>query len=192
MQALIDQHLGNPLILAALLFLTPFVLEEAAILAAAALVASGDMAAGLALGAVALGIVVSDWSLYALGALAGRSRRIRAWIDPAQLVRGHRLLHRGAVPAGLLARLIPWLLFPVFVASGFLGVGFRRFAAINGAIALVYVVVLFFGALGLNVVLLDWLGNWAWAVVGVLLLALILGGRWAARRYFPVDDASAD
>ncbi|MBM3605399.1 MAG: hypothetical protein FJX25_11800 [Alphaproteobacteria bacterium] len=192
MQTLIEQHLGNPLVLALLLFLGPFVLEEAAILAAAALAAAGEMSAALALGAVAVGIVVSDWSLYALGALAGRSRRIRGWLDPAQLARGHRLLHKGAFPAGLLARLIPWLLFPVFVASGFLGVGFRRFALINGMIALVYVVVLFLGALGLNIVLLDWLGNWAWAVAGLLLLAVILGGRWIARRYFPAEDASAE
>ncbi|SCY68558.1 DedA family protein [Paracoccus tibetensis] len=190
MEALIEQYLGNPAVLALLLFLAPFVLEEAAILTGAALAASGEMSAALALAAISTGMIVSDWTLYAIGALAGRSRRIRGWIDAATLLRGRQLLDRGAWPAGLLARLIPWLLFPIFVASGFLGVGFRRFALINGLIAAVYILVLFFGVFGLNLVLFDWLGNWAWAVMALLLIVVVAAGRWAARRYLAKDAAS--
>lgn len=189
MEALIEQYLGNPAVLALLLFLAPFVLEEAAILTGAALAASGEMSMALALAAISTGMIVSDWTLYAIGALAGRSRRIRGWIDAATLSRGRQLLDRGAWPAGLLARLIPWLLFPIFVASGFLGVGFRRFALINGLIAAVYILVLFFGVFGLNLVLFDWLGNWAWAVVALLLVAVVAAGRSAARRYLGKDAA---
>lgn len=183
MEALIEQYLGNPVVLALLLFLAPFVLEEAAILTGAGLAASGEMPTWLALAAISTGMIVSDWSLYALGALAGRSRRIRGWIDGDGLARGRALLDRGAWPAGLLARLIPWLLFPIFVASGFLGVGFRRFALVNGLIAAVYILALFFGVFGLNLVLFEWLGNWAWAVLALLLVLVIVASRWAARRY---------
>lgn len=190
MEELIAAQLGNPAMLLLLLFLAPFVLEEAAIIIGAALAAAGEISAVAAFLAVASGIVISDWSLYGLGALAGRSRRIRGWIDPAQLERGHRLLDRGAWPAALLARLIPWLLFPVFVASGFLGVRFLRFAAINAVIAMIYVTLLFVGAMGLNALLLDTLGNWAWAVVALMLLAIIVGGRRLARRYFPAAETA--
>lgn len=189
MEALIEQYLGNPLVLALLLFLAPFVLEEAAILTGAGLAASGEMPTWLALTAISTGMVVSDWTLYALGALAGRSRRIRGWIDGDALARGRRLLDRGAWPAGLLARLIPWLLFPIFVASGFLGVGFRRFALVNGLIAAVYILALFFGVFGLNLMLFEWLGNWAWAVLALLLVLVVVASRWAARRYFGKDAA---
>lgn len=77
MDALIEQHLGNPLVLAALLFVATFVLEEAAILLAAGLAAAGEMTSGLALASLCAGMVVSDWCLYGLGALAGSNRRIR-------------------------------------------------------------------------------------------------------------------
>lgn len=61
MEALIEQYLGNPLVLAMLLFLAPFVLEEAAILTGAALAASGEMPTWLALAAIAAGMIASDW-----------------------------------------------------------------------------------------------------------------------------------
>jgi membrane protein DedA with SNARE-associated domain len=193
LEQLLDQYLGNPYVLAALLFLAPFVLEEAAILTAAALAAAGELSTSIALAAVAIGMVVSDWLLYALGAIAGRSRRIRGWIGEESIARGQRLLERGALPAALLARLIPWLLFPIFVASGFLGVGFRRFALVNAGIAVVYIAVLFFGVYGLNLVIFDLLEGWGWAVVALLLACVVALSRWAARRYRSLgDDARED
>ena len=193
LEQLLDQYLGNPYVLAALLFLAPFVLEEAAILTGAALAAAGELPTAIALAAVAIGMVVSDWLLYALGAVAGRSRRMRRWIGEDSIARGQRLLERGAVPAALLARLIPWLLFPIFVASGFLGVGFRRFALVNAGIAVVYIAVLFFGVYGLNLVIFDLLEGWGWAVVALLLACVVALSRWAARRYRSLgDDARED
>lgn len=183
MQTLIEQNLGNPLFLAALLFAATFVLEEAAILIAAGLAASDEMGTGLALASVGAGIVISDWSLYGLGALAVRNRRVAAWVSQTRVDQGRRLLHRSTLAAGLLARTIPWLLFPIFVASGFLRVGFRRFALINAAIALIYVLAVFYGAVGLYTVLLEWLGGWTWAVGAAVLLAILWAGRRVARRY---------
>lgn len=182
-EALIEQHLGNPLVLAALLFVATFVLEEAAILLGAGLAASGEMTSGLALASLGAGMVISDWCLYGVGALAGRNRRIAGWVSRDRLDQGRHLLRRSTLAAALLARLVPWLLFPIFVASGFLRVGFRRFALVNSAIALVYVPVVFYGAFGLYAVLMDWLGDWAWLAGAAVLLAILWGGRRAARRY---------
>jgi len=184
MEALIEQNLGNPLLLAALLFAATFVLEEAAILLAAGLAAAGEMPPGLALASVGSGMIVSDWCLYGLGALAARNRHIAEWLSQDRLQQGRNLLHRSTFAAGLLARIIPWLLFPIFVASGFLRVGFRRFAIINAAIALVYVVAVFYGAFGLYAVLMARLGDWAWLAGAAVLLAVLWGGRALGRRYF--------
>lgn len=181
--ALIEQHLGSPIVLAALLFLATFVLEEAAILLAAGLAASDEMTSGLAVASLCAGMVVSDWCLYGLGALAGRNRWIREWISRERLDQGRRLLQRSAFAAALLARLVPWLLFPIFVASGFLHIGFRRFALVNAAITLVYVPAIFFGAFGLYGLLMDWLGDWAWLAGAGVLLAVLWGGRVVTRRY---------
>lgn len=192
MDALIEQHLGNPLLLAALLFLGTFVLEEAAILLAAGLAASGEMSAGLAIAAVGAGMIVSDWCLYGLGAMAGRSRRIAEWISQERLDEGRRLLHRSTFAAGVLARLVPWLLFPIFVTSGFLRVDFRRFALLNGVIVLVYVPAVFYGAFGVYAVLMDWLGGWAWLIGAAGLLVLLWRGRALARRYLSDRTLSDD
>jgi membrane protein DedA with SNARE-associated domain len=186
---LFEQFLGNPVVLAVLLFVAPFVLEEAAILAGAALAAAGELPTAVAFAAVTVGMFVSDWLLYGLGAVAGRSRRIRGWIGEANLARGQGFLDRGVVPAALLARLVPWLLFPIFVASGFLNVGFRRFALVNAAIAAIYIVVLFFGVYGVNLVLFDLLQGWGWLGVIVLFAGIILLTRWAARRYKLPEDS---
>jgi len=188
---LIADNIGNPLVLVVLLFLATFVLEEAAILIAAGLAASGELPASLALGAISSGIIVSDWCLYGLGALAARSARIARWVSPARIDIGRSLLQRNTLVAGLIARIIPWLLFPIFVASGFLGVGFVRFALINAAIALLYVLALFYGAFGLSSVLIDWLGGWAWLFGAVLLLAILWGGRAVAKRYL-IEDKLPD
>ncbi|RDD70616.1 DedA family protein [Paracoccus versutus] len=175
MEALIEQYLGNPLILAVLLFLANFVMEEGAIVAGAALAAAGEIGTTLALVALVTGNIVSDWALYGIGALAGSSPLVRRWVDGKMLERGRHLLDRGVWPAALLARLLP----PIFMASGFLRVDFRRFAIVNGVVAAVYTVALFFGAFGLNLVLFDLLGNWAWLVVAALVIAAV----WLSHRF---------
>ncbi|MFN3663405.1 DedA family protein [Yoonia sp.] len=191
MENLIADNVGNPVVLVVLLFLATFVLEEAAILIAAGLAASGELPAGLALAAIASGIIVSDWCLYGIGVMAVRNRRIARWVSPARIDLGRSLLQRNTLVAGLIARIIPWLLFPIFVASGFLGVGFVRFALINAAIALIYVLALFYGAFGLSSVLIDWIGNWAWLFGAGVLLVMLWGGRAVARRYL-VGNAPPD
>lgn len=74
-QTLIDY--GNqPAVLLPLLFLTTFFLEDAAILAAAALAASGTLDVYVLLPLVLISTILSDWALYFLGAWAGRTQRI--------------------------------------------------------------------------------------------------------------------
>src|SRR5690606_8256927 len=99
-------------------------MEEGAILAGAALAAADEIGVGLALLALVVGNILSDWLLYGIGVLAGKSSLVRRWIDGVMLDHARRLLVRGVWPAAVLARLLP----PVFIASGFVRVDFRRFA----------------------------------------------------------------
>ena len=183
MDGLIEQHLGNPVLLAVLLFLGPYILEEAAIFAGAALAAAGELPVPVVLAVLGAGMVSSDWLLFALGAIAGRNERLRRWIGEETIARGSLLLGRGALAAAISARLVPWLLLPIFVASGFLGVGFVRFAAINLAVSVAYIGVMFFGVYGINLVLFDLLQQWGWAVAGLTVVLLVWLSRRLARRY---------
>lgn len=187
----VEQILGDPVLQLSLIFLGPYLLEEAAILSAAALAAGGELRAITAFAAVYLGIVTSDWLIYAIGWGAGRSARLRAWVGEKAISRGRQLLSGGALAAGISARLVPWLLFPVFVASGFLGVRFRRFALINAGIAVVYTAILFLALYFFNVALFDMFAGWGWLAVvlaGVFLLLAI----WAGRRRYRDGGSGSD
>ncbi|HHY01338.1 MAG TPA: hypothetical protein GX686_00490 [Paracoccus sp.] len=188
METLVEQYLGNPLVLAWLLLAANFVMEEGAILAGAALAAADEIGVGLALLALVVGNILSDWLLYGIGVLAGKSSLVRRWIDGVMLDHARRLLVRGVWPAAVLARLLP----PVFIASGFVRVDFRRFAVVNGVVATIYTVGLFFGSYGINLVLFDWLGNWAWLVVAALVVAVV----WLSHRftvhYLGAEDSKGD
>ncbi|MFD1913770.1 DedA family protein [Halodurantibacterium flavum] len=190
MEQLIERFMDAPLVLAALLFAGTFILEEAAIVTGAALAAAQDLSAPLAFAALSLGLIVSDWVLYAIGAAAARIGWFRQKLGEENIARGRDLLARGVWPAGLTARLVPWLLFPVFVASGFLGVGFLRFALANAAIGIAYLAILFFGIYGFNLVLFDWLAGWGWVGVIGLAAALMALTRWVGYRYRRTHPAS--
>lgn len=177
---------GNPWLQAMILFLGPFVLEEAALMAGALMAAAEELPAWVALGVLYAGIVVSDWALYALGFYAGRSRRLRRFVEEENLARGKDMLHQNLTSALFTARLIPWLLFPVLVSCGFLRVGFSRFAAISAGIALVYSSVLFWLLLAFDVLLLEYLDAWGWVVaiamiVGIAVFSHVKGKRQKAR-----------
>ncbi|MFN3547643.1 MAG: hypothetical protein ACK4U0_09140 [Mesorhizobium sp.] len=183
METLFAEVAGNAVLQIALLIVGPFVLEEAAIVSAAALAASGELGAATAFAAVFVGMVVSDWALYGAGWAAGRSRRVRAWVGEDAIARGRTILGRGALAAAMTARLIPWMLFPIFVASGFLGIGLARFVAVNAAVAFVYTGAAFLSLYWFNVALFDLFEGWGWlaaVLAGVIILAAVL---LAGRRY---------
>ncbi|MCG6122061.1 MAG: VTT domain-containing protein [Microvirga sp.] len=183
MQDFLIEHAGNPAIQLAALFVGPFILEEAALLGGATLAAAGELSPAAALLALYLGMVVSDWLVYALGALAGRSARVRSFVGEDKIAYGRRMLQRGALVAYLTARLVPWLLFPIFAGCGFVGAGFLKFAALNAVIAAIYTNALFWSLYGLDLFLFAWLDAWAWPVIVLAVAALVVFGRMAAKRY---------
>lgn len=172
----------DPWLQAALLFLGTFVLEEAALMAGALLAAAGELPAVAALAALYLGMIVSDWALYGLGAAAARSARLRAWLGPERLARGRQLLGSNLTSALAAARLVPWLLFPILVACGFLRVGALRFAAIDALIALPYTAILFWLLTGFNILLFEHLQRWGWAAAVALILVTVVAIRWRGWR----------
>lgn len=168
----------SPWLQALVLFAIPFVLEEGALLAGAMLAAAGSLPPAAAFGAVCLGIIVSDWALYGLGRAVALWPWLRRRIGEKAIRRGQDLLRSNFFSAMLGARLIPWLLFPIFVASGFLAVGFLRFLLVNAGIAIVYASTLFLALFYLDRLLFDLIREWSWVVV----LALILGVVWLKQR----------
>lgn len=173
------------------LFIAPFILEEAALIGGAAVAAAKELSAWTALTAIYLGVVVSDWVLYATGVLAGRSERVKDFVGVDNIAQGRKLLRKSGWAAALTARLVPWLLLPIFIASGFLRVGFLKFAVINAVIAFVYVNVLFWALYRFEILLLDYLKQWTWLVIALLVVVVVVCVRLGARKFSRSSPAGA-
>ncbi len=180
---LLSQYAAHPALQIIALFAGPFILEEAALLGGAAVAAAGELPAWVALGALYLGIVVSDWALYATGVLASRSEPVRRFIGAGNIEYGRRLLQRLGLAAALTARLVPWLLLPIFVASGFVRVSFLSFALINAVIAFVYANLLFWILYRFDILLFDYFNEWGWLVIVLLLAVVLISMHLFARRF---------
>ena len=137
------------LVLAATLIVATFVSEDAACLAAGALIARGDLSAPLGVGACALGIFAGDMGLWVLGRVGARilaskwfARRVPAKrLDEARL-----WLDRHSGRAILMSRFTPGARLPVYVASRLLRVSPLRFAAWTLVASLLWTPVVVFAA----------------------------------------------
>jgi len=165
------------------LFAAPFLHESLAFVAGAALIARGAVTPVLAGAVLLAGIVASDLALYGLGRLARRhawARRLAGGAPAAALA---RRMDRGMAWAIPTARLLPGLLFVTFVAYGWLGLPFRRFAAIAGLTAAVYTPVMLFVTLEAGKNLMPHWGAWTWpALLAALLLPMLAAQRVVAWR----------
>jgi len=109
------------------LLLTTFLLEDVAIAAGAALASQGSLSWSLAFVAVAGGIALGDFGLYALGRVARRVPYLqRRYLSGSTLWLQDKLQHKLA-SAVLLARVIPGLRLLTYTLCGFVDVPVLRF-----------------------------------------------------------------
>jgi membrane protein DedA with SNARE-associated domain len=144
------------LVLAATLIGATLVSEDAACLAAGALIARRDLNASLAIAACTFGIFAGDMGLWVLGRAGGR---ILTWKWLARRVSATRLdearlwLEQHAGRAIMLSRFTPGARLPVYVVSGLLRISPLRFAAWTLCASLVWTpVVVLAAAQAANVV----------------------------------------
>lgn len=168
------QSLGNdPLLMAGLLFATTFLLEDAAALAAAFLIAEGLMPPALGYGAVAGGIFLGDLWLYGMGSAALQIGWLRRRIGQDRLEAARLWLDKRLIVAVAVARVMPTVRLPTYVGLGYTKVSFRRFAAVALVCVAAWTVVLF-AAADLLAALTQGLGPWRWAVFAAVVVAAAL------------------
>jgi membrane protein DedA with SNARE-associated domain len=159
------------------LFLMPFLREDVAIVAGGLLIVEHRMPAGLAVASLYAGIIASDFLLYGLGRLARRSARVRRLLLRPRLERIGERLSEHVAAAMIVARIVPGLIFPVYVGCGLLGVRTAVFAPITMATAALYLPALLWLVIRFGEDVLSQVGYWAWIVVIAALVALTVG--WA-------------
>jgi membrane protein DedA with SNARE-associated domain len=161
----------------AALFLVPFLHEDVAIIGGALLIADHRLPVGPVLFSLYAGMVVSDFLLYGLGAAARRNRLARRVLISPRVRRLGDWLTRHMTPLVLVARLVPGLMFPTYVACGWFGLSLLRFAIASMAMAAVYMPVMLSVYLLFGQATITRIGSWAWLA---LLIPLAAGAllRW--------------
>jgi membrane protein DedA with SNARE-associated domain len=165
---------SNPGVLALAIFAGTFLLEDATMVAAALLAASGMLPAPVAFVALYAGIVVSDWGLYGLGAAARSSGIARRIIGEDRITKAGSWLRGRLLPTLIGVRLVPGSRLPAYTASGFLRVPFRPFAAITATMSFLWTATIFTSVLffGVHAALL---GPWKYAGCAMLGAIVIFG-----------------
>jgi membrane protein DedA with SNARE-associated domain len=162
-------------------FIAPFVQEDAAILAAVTaflLPETSNMASGsVILIATTTGLVISDLWKYWIG-FAGKTQKWAQAMakNPAVGAVGTRLVDNLGKTL-MLARFIPGTRIPAYIAAGFFGVGFGRFAIWIMISALAYVAVA--GALLRTVGMVAGKTGQLYVAAGIVVI-LIIYGSWTA------------
>lgn len=177
-QTLIDGAGSHPAE-ALFLFLLTFLREDVAIVLGGLLIVEHRVPAGLVATSLLAGILAGDFLLFGLGRLAQRSARVRrAMLRPgAERIAGW--LSRHFLAAMIVARLLPGLIFPVYVACGLVGVPAGRFAPVTVLSAALYLPAVLWLVIRFGESVLSAAGYWTWIAA---LLALLATSLMLARR----------
>jgi len=165
------------------LFLAPFVHENVAIVGGAALIVGHRLPIWLAISSLYFGMTASDLGLYWVGTAARRNSSARKLFMSEKIYRLSSLMQGYMGTIIVISRLIPGMIFPSYVACGWLGLPFRRFAILSMASAAIYLPIALALAVGFGRVTADRFGDWAWiGLIVPLLAAGILAGRLMVKR----------
>ncbi|MEL6369503.1 MAG: VTT domain-containing protein [Pseudomonadota bacterium] len=164
-----EMALAHPWLIYACVFLAPFIQEDAAVIGAAGLSINAMGAPGLLLLAAIVGLSSSDLWKYWLG----RAARTQAWAAKfakgPRIQRAEKALSERLGSSLLTVRFIPGARIALYIAAGYFGVSWPRFAVWILATAALYV--------GLVFGLFHWLGavagEAARAYVPLVALALV-------------------
>lgn len=164
------------------LFGTTFAHEDVAIVAAGFFIVEHGLRPALALGSVYGGMVASDWAIYGLGRVARSNPALRRWAVGGRVAEAKSWVDRNLVGLIAMCRVVPGLLFPSFVACGWFGVPFRRFAALTMLVAAVYAPLMLLIVMKIGESAVRHLGVWAWGLLVVIALSMSLRSALRRRR----------
>jgi membrane protein DedA with SNARE-associated domain len=155
-----------------------------AIVAAALLIAQHRLLLGVAAASLCAGMISRDLLLYGLGAAARRSGFARRLLIGPRVEQLASWLEGNMTKVIVISRLVPGLMFPAYIACGWFGLSFCRFALTSIVMTAFYLPVILGLALIFGHAAFDWVGSWAWlAVAAPLAVAALLRARIAYRNW---------
>jgi membrane protein DedA with SNARE-associated domain len=174
---------GDQPLQAGIIVIGTFVLEDAATLLAAMQVAAGALSLPLALCSLYAGIILGDLGLYGLGRLSASNGWARRLVGRRRRKLGQQWVSGRMFPVVIISRFVPGLRLPTYTSLGFLRAPLRKFAAAVVIATLLWTTGLFFISFKLGILMKHYLGVWRWAGLAVLLVVIVIVGRFATRLY---------
>jgi membrane protein DedA with SNARE-associated domain len=174
----------SPVLACLALFGTTFLQEGVALAAGAVVILRHDVHPAFVGLSLALGMVTGDCTIYWLGRGARRVAWAKRMIARVDLDKAKTWLGRHLFVAVATSHLMPWILFPTFVAFGWFEVPFRRFALTSALFAAIYVPLALLTLASLGEAAWPYLGNrlWVlWLTAAVVITALFVARWWRHR-----------
>lgn len=151
-------------------FVTPFVQEDTAVIAAATLSASDPQHFPTVFFVILFGLFVSDAWKYWIGYSAHASSRARKWAEQDKIMVMRDRVDRHAITTLLTARFLPLAHIPAYIACGYFKMNYAKFCAIIFMTALLYCTVIF----GVIHLLGEVFGDRAQVILGIVAGVVIL------------------
>ena len=154
-----------------LLFFMPFLREDLAAIAGGYLISESGAPYWSVFTLLFAGIMASDLSIYLLGTLAGRSKRVQGFLHKRGVERISNWLSRHPVPAMLIARIVPGTIFLIYAGLGMLRTRLALFVPLTAITAAAYLFIVLWVVIRFDESVLSNYGYWAW---GVFIAAILL------------------
>jgi membrane protein DedA with SNARE-associated domain len=169
---------GSPVAQCGALFLTPFLHEDVAIVAAALLIVGHRLSLGWALASLAAGMIARDLTIYGLGAAARRSGLARRLLIGPRVQRLADWLGGNLTSVVVAGRLVPGLMYPAYIACGWFRLPFAGYALRAVALTALYLPTVLTFAYFFGQAALTHVGRWAWILPATpIVMALALQHR---------------
>ncbi|MRI31724.1 hypothetical protein EOPP23_01775 [Endozoicomonas sp. OPT23] len=178
----------HPLVLALMLLLGTYLLEDAAIITGALLSADGLISSELAFIALFIGIFTGDLGLYGLGVFLTRVVWLQRFFDLNAVNNAGIWLRKRMTFTVLFVRIIPGLRLPVYTACGSFRLSFIRFAILVLFASLVWTGFIFFGLYSLGSMFWEQMGLWKWLLLPLLIFVFLQAHKLIGRYKAVLDE----
>lgn len=175
------------------LFFTSFVQEDFAVLTGGVFVINKELPLLFAFLSLYLGIIISDIGIYGLGVAARSIPWTQKYLLNSNVQYAKKKIEKGLIPSVSLCRLCPGLLFPTFVACGWLGIPFLHFTLITVVAAAVYAVTLLFLITTIGAPIVHQIGTAGWVILlGVSISVIIFKSTRASKMRLKSTNSKCD
>src|SRR5512133_741813 len=147
------------------LFLETFVQEDLAILAGGVLTTNDTLPATVVFLTLVAGFLTGDLFTYGLGWGAHKIPWLYRKIYSEKVEKAKTKIHNNLTSTPMLVRLVPGLLFPTYIACGFIGVPFGQFAITTLATGATYTAIFLTILVKVGEAFIPVIGHWIWFII---------------------------